>query len=177
MELNMNREQIEKYIEEYGRDIYSFCTYLTRNREDADDLYQQTILVTMQKNEIDDNNNPKSYLISIAANLWNNHKRKYLWRKKKADIVYLQSEDMECIADEGKSVYETFEKKDELENVLRLVDKLPEKMKIVILMHYMEDMSLDEISKALKIPTGTVKSRIFQAKAKLRERMNINHEG
>ncbi len=172
----MNREQIEKYIYEYGRDVYSFCTYLTRKKEDADDLYQQTFLVVIQKSDLDDDKNPKSYLISIAANIWNNHKRKYLWRKKKADIVYLQSEDMESIADEGESTCETVVKHDEMETVRKFVDQLPDKMKIVVLMYYMEELSVDEIAKALNIPIGTVKSRMHQAKARLRERLDEYNE-
>lgn len=33
----MDREIVQKYIEEYGKDIYSFCVYLTRSSEKADD--------------------------------------------------------------------------------------------------------------------------------------------
>ena len=59
--------------------------------------------------------------------------------------------------------------------VRNLVDKLPDKYRMVILMFYMEEMSLNEISDALKIPEGTVKSRLHQAKSRLKERM-INYE-
>jgi len=46
---------------------------------------------------------------------------------------------------------------------------------MVILMFYMEEMSLNEISDALGIPVGTVKSRLHQAKSRLKERM-ISYE-
>ncbi len=167
----MNLKQIEKYIKEYGKDVYSFCIYLTRNKEDADDLYQQTFLVAIEKNELDDDRNPKAYLVSIAANIWNNHKRKYLWRKKKADIVYLQGKDMEQIADEAETAYEELVRRDKIELVRKLVYELPDKMKVVILMRYMEELSVDEIAASLNIPSGTVKSRIHQAKERLRERL------
>lgn len=167
----MNPDKFEQYIEMYGRDIYSFCRYLTRNVEDADDLYQQTFLLAIQKDDIDENNNPKAYLTTIAVNIWNNHKRKYLWRKNKADVVYLQSEDLESIADTGDEIYEAVAKKEESEMVRKLVSELPEKLRVVVLMHYMENMSLEEISKALGVPEGTVKSRIYNAKAKLAERL------
>ena len=36
----MKSDILEKYIIDYGKDIYSFCVYLTRNRNEADDLYQ-----------------------------------------------------------------------------------------------------------------------------------------
>lgn len=175
MEKNMNLSRIEKYIEEYGKDIYSFCVYLTRNRHDADDLYQQTFLVVIEKDEIEENKNPKSYFISIAANLWNNQKRKYLWRKKKANIIYFQDDNQEQFAEAVETVEEQILKRDEMDNVRKLVDSLPDKMRIVILMYYMESMSVDEIASALKIPSGTVKSRIHQAKARLKERL-MNEE-
>ena len=60
---------IEYYISEYGKDIFSFCVYLTRNKDEAEDLYQQTFLVAIEKNDIDDGNNPKSYFIKIEANI------------------------------------------------------------------------------------------------------------
>lgn len=58
----MNSKKMEEYIEEYGKDVYSFCVYLTRSRQDADDLYQQTFLVAFEKNEIDEAKKPVSYL-------------------------------------------------------------------------------------------------------------------
>lgn len=167
----MNSDMLEKYIEEYGTDIYSFCVYLTRNRQDADDLYQQTFLVAVEKNEIDDSRNPRSYFISIAVNIWNNHKRKYLWRKKKANIIYLQDENLEQFTEGMETVEEQILIRDEMETVRKLVDDLPDKMRIVILMYYMENMSVDEIAEVLKIPSGTVKSRMHQAKNRLKERL------
>lgn len=41
----MNLMSLEKCIKEYGKDIYSFFVYLTRNRHDADELYQQTFSI------------------------------------------------------------------------------------------------------------------------------------
>lgn len=172
----MNSNTMEKYIKEYGKDVYSFCLYVTRNKEHADDLYQQTFLVALEKGDIDDTGNPKSYLISIAVNLWNNQKRKYLWRKKKANIIYFQDEDLTQLADGAATVEETVVKQDEIEMVRSLVNKLPDKMRIVILMYYMENMSIEEIATALHIPSGTVKSRMHQAKSRLKEGM-IQYEG
>jgi len=168
----MSTEQLEQYITEYGKEVYSFCSYLTMNKDDADDLYQQTFLTAFQKDNIQDELNPKAYLNSIAANLRNNQKRKFLWRRNKADIVYLQSEDMEALADDSQSVSAEIEKQDEIASVRKLVAELPEKMRVVVLMFYMEEMTIEEISAALKIPEGTVKSRLHQAKEKLKVRFD-----
>lgn len=172
----MDSTMLEKCILDYGKDVYSFCLYMTRNKETAEDLYQQTFLVAVEKGELDENRNPKSYLISIAANLWNNQKRKYLWRKKKANVVYFQDEDLTKLSSDDETVEETIVKQDEVELVRSLVNKLPDKMRIVILMYYMEEMSVDEIAKALHIPSGTVKSRMYQAKNRLKGGM-VQYEG
>ncbi len=172
----MDSTMLEKCILDYGKDVYSFCLYMTRNKETAEDLYQQTFLVAVEKGELDENRNPKSYLISIAANLWNNQKRKYLWRKNKANVIYFQDEDLTKLSSDDETVEETIVKQDEMELVRSLVNQLPDKMRIVILMYYMEEMSVDEIAKALHIPSGTVKSRMHQAKNRLKEGM-VQYEG
>lgn len=172
----MDREMIKRLIEDYGKEIYSFCVYLTRSREKADDLYQDTFLVAMEKESIDENNNPKAYLITIATNLWRNQKKKYAIRKQKANVVYLNDENLERLDVDKESIEEKLVREDEVLLVRELVNKLPDKQRIAILMFYMEEMKLDEIAKALKIPLGTVKSRLNQAKSKLKERMNKYEE-
>lgn len=79
----MRQEELEQYIREYGRDLYSFCRSVTWNLEEAQDLYQDTFLKLY---EIGDRlvtlNNPKSYLMGIAVNLYRNEKRKLSARRR-----------------------------------------------------------------------------------------------
>jgi len=85
--IKMEKQQLEKYIEEYGRDIYLFCKRLTGNKSTADDLYQETFLKLWELDNVNDAENPKSYLLGIAANLWKNQYRKQMWRKRIVDII------------------------------------------------------------------------------------------
>ena len=167
----MNNMDAEYYVKEYGKGLYSFCLYSTRSKEAADDLYQQTFLVALEKDEIEREANPRSYLITIAMNLWRNQMRKTAWRKKIADISYLGEEELAQIADRGRSVEEEVQKRQEEMIVRKNVLKLPDKLRVVILLYYMEDMSVEEIALALKIPAGTVKSRMNKAKNVLKERL------
>lgn len=69
--------ELEQCIAEYGADIYSFCCCLTGRRQEADDLYQETFLRAVEKQKVlDAEENPKSYLLSIAVLLWKNQRRK-----------------------------------------------------------------------------------------------------
>ena len=164
-------DQIEHYINEYGKQIYSFCVYITGDRDAADDLYQQTFLVAIEKNEIREDQNPKSYLLSIAVNLWNNQRRKYLWRRKKVNVVFFEEGAEDQLMDRSPSVEDEAEQRDEINRIRQAVQTLPDKLRIVILMHFMEEMSVEEVARALEIPAGTVKSRIHKAKAVLREKL------
>ena len=71
----MHKQELETCINEYGKDVYSFCKYLASNSQDADDLYQDTFLTAMEQYErIDSTQNPKSYLLSIALRIWKTEK-------------------------------------------------------------------------------------------------------
>lgn len=168
----MEQDKLEYYVMKYGRDIYSFCVFLTKNRQEADDLYQDTFLRALEKNDINDRENPKSYLISIAINLWNNKKRKFIWRKQKVNVVYSYEEMyIEQIAADSFQTEELAMKRQELNEIRILVSELPEKMRMVVLMYYMEEMTVEEISRLLKISPGTIKSRLHHARKILKEKM------
>ena len=98
-----------------------------------------------------------------------------MWRKKKANIVYLENDDVQQLAENGETIEEKLIRRDEEELVRALVNRLPDKLRMVIIMYYMEDMAVDEIARALAISSGTVKSRLHQAKNKLKERL-MNYE-
>lgn len=67
----MTIQELEHCIALYGKDIYSFCMYLTNDRDSADDLYQDTFLeATKKMADIRYQDNPKSYLLSISIRLW-----------------------------------------------------------------------------------------------------------
>jgi RNA polymerase sigma-70 factor (ECF subfamily) len=58
----MTIQELEQCIALYGKDIYSFCRHLTKGKESADDLYQDTFLEAMKKiTAIRYGENPKSY--------------------------------------------------------------------------------------------------------------------
>ena len=89
----MDRIQLEQCIDEYGKDVYTFCSQITGNREEAEDLYQDTFLKAVElKGKIDYNNNPRSYLVSVALRIWKNRRRKFAWRKRIAEICAFTEE-------------------------------------------------------------------------------------
>lgn len=169
----MTKQELERCIEEYGKDIYSFCKYLTNNLLEADDLYQDTFLKAIEsKEKIEYGNNPKSYLLSIALRIWKNKKRKFAWRKRIADVQPIVDERDRNISESAEpSLEERMTSKEKDEIIRKAVNKLPEKFKIVVLLFYMEDLSTAQIAETVKIPIGTVLSRLHQARKILKKEL------
>ena len=154
-------------VDNYSEPIWRFCRSLTYSKEDAEDLFQETFLKAFEQlPKINASNNPKNFLFSTALYLWKSRKRRYARRNRLAPV---QSLDDETVANIGSNDIE-----DNIENnilaqedtriVRELVDALPEKFKIPIILHYTIEMSLPDIAAALKMPVGTVKSRLYKAR-------------
>ena len=173
----MEKHELEVCINEYGKDIYSFCRYLACNRQEADDLYQDTFLKAVEQGEkLELNSNPRSWLLSVALRIWKNRKRKYAWRNRIAPMQSVMEEKDEewpaaACAAEDASPEERVIVREETLAVRRAVDRLPERLKITVLLYYMEELPVKQIAAVMKIPSGTVLSRLHQARKLLKKEL------
>lgn len=175
----MELEDIENIIDEYGNVIYKFCIKLTQNKEDGEDLYQQTFLKAIElKSKLDKNKNPRSYLISISIKLWKNSVRKNARRETIAKSINIDQYESIEIKDTKVNTEQNIIKKEIEDEVNLVISKLEDKFKLPIIMYYTAEMSLEEIAKALKIPKGTVKSRLYKGRATIKKELEaIGYEG
>ncbi len=190
----MTNSELEQCIEAFGKDIYSFCIKLTGNREEADELYQDTFLKALEQREkLDMCGNPKSYLLSVAIRLWKNKRRKAAWRKRILKEQGLLEEGRQFtkgldsglspdtenffFAKQEAGPEEWVLEQEKLRLLQKCVDCLPQRQKIIVLLYYMEELSISQIGLALRIPEGTVKSRLFQARKKLQKEMEAAFYG
>lgn len=171
--------ELEQCIAAYGTEIYSFCLHLTGVRERADELYQDTFLVAMEhigQLHNDAGANPKSYLLSVAIRLWKNKRRKAAWRSRIAPEQSMDAPGGDVLgadAELTESIETEVLQAEERRCVRRAVLSLPEKYRIVILLFYMEELSIEEISAVQNIPKGTVKSRLHQARKLLKQQLEV----
>lgn len=168
---NMNKQFLEQIIAVYGSSIYSFCIYLTQNITEADDLYQNTFIKAIELDNLNLSINPKSYLLGIASNLWKNEKRKRLLRIKKVPQISFEELEQIYLANTTCSPQEMLEKAETAREVKQAVYNMEDNHKEVILLYYMEELSIAEIAGVLNIPQNTVKSRLFQARKQLKKQL------
>lgn len=176
----MTKQELTECIDRYGRDIYSFCRHLTGNVQEADELYQDTWLKIVELSEnIDFTGKVKSYCLSVALHIWKNKKRKFAWRKRIAAVQdYLDEEGQEYLQDNRPTSEERILAGERDQLVYQAVDQLPEKLKTAILLYYMEELSITQIAEVTKVPAGTVKSRLYQARKLLEKKLEgvLNEE-
>ena len=167
----MNKQLLEHYIEAYGTDIYSFCIRLTQNRELAEELYQDTFLAMCEKEDWKEEGNVKSYLLGITIKLWQNRKRKFAWRKRIAAEMPLSKEQGLEAFSADENLEQHMVSKEEQEAVWKAVYKLPEQLRIVILLYYMEDFKVAEIAEKLSLSISNVKSKLMRARRYLKQEL------
>lgn len=171
----MTKQELEKCIDVYGRDIYSFCRYVTGSMQEGEELYQDACLKVVELlDTIDSAGNVKAFWLSVAIRIWKNKRRKYAWRKRIAELQTAETEaGADCLRDQRLSAEEQMMEEEQNRMIRKAVDTLPDKLKTVVLLYYMEDLSLAEIAETAGIPEGTVKSRLHQARRILKKKLEV----
>lgn len=172
----LNTTELSELVNLHGKAIYGFCYQLAKNRADTDDLYQETFLKAMELcHKIDKDNNPKAFLISIAAKLWKNTRRKYAWRQRIAPTEELKDDGVSDYLFKDEVTPEDIVISNELRDAVQnAADNLSDKLKIPLYMYYTGGMSNEDIASALKIPLGTVKSRLHKARLAVKNILEVN---
>ena len=165
----MKPEELENLVDQYGNSLYKFCCKLASNKADADDLYQETFLRAVEQcHKIDKSNSPQGYLISISIYIWKSRRRKYARRQRLAPKVGLQ--DISILSDNYNLENDIVTQ--ELCNYVRTcVDCLDDKFRIPLYLYYTVEMTVEQIASTLRIPSGTVKSRLHKARALIKKRL------
>lgn len=166
----------ERDISPYVETLYSTALRMVSNPQDAEDLVQETYMKAYKYfNKFKQGTNLKAWLFKILKNTFINYYRK---RKKiPHQVELIEFEDN--IEDFSVSNIPTVQFSENLEDsdifsgldeeVKHALETLPEEYKAVITMSDIEGKSYREISKILKLPLGTVMSRLYRGRKSLEE--------
>ncbi len=142
---------------------------LTRNREDAEDLVQETHLKAFRHwHRFQPGTNLKAWLFKIMKNTFINLYRRQKAVPPQADFADLE-ENMEnhILAEPEKSPEDELMERCWDHEVLAAIKKLPHNYKVVVLLSDIEGYSYKEIAEILAIPLGTVMSRLYRGRRAL----------
>jgi len=144
--------------------LQSFAYSLTKNTEDARDLYQETAYRAITNREkFRPGTNLKAWLFTIMKNIFINNYRK----KVKANTIMDTTDNQYYINSGDNAIGNKAESSIMMKELTRMIDTLDESIRIPFLMHY-QGYKYQEIADHLDLPLGTVKSRIFFARKDLK---------
>ena len=159
-------------IRQYQSKLYSIAYGITLDREESLDIVQDVFLKVYQKiHAFREESSLSTWLHRITVNMCLNWKRRWM-RRFKWHHQPLEKEAGGDYPELGttETVPETLYEQKELQKILwEQLKGLPEEARAVFVLKEMEGLSYDDIAKILKIKTGTVSSRLFYARKKLKK--------
>lgn len=157
---------INQYIRQYGKRLYGLCLTLCASSFDADDLYQETWLKVVKCiGQYDETKSFEPWLTRICVNTYRNNLR----RMAKSPIFnyFSSNEEKDALFDNIPAAQETPD--NDYTALYRAVDRLPDKLRVTVILFYFRDMDIASAAQVLSIPIGTVKSRLNKARRLLKE--------
>ena len=157
--------------------VYTACLYLTRNKEDAEDLFQETFLRAFRFfHQFTPGTNCRAWLLTIMHNAFKNRapQQRRAARTLEFDGAVYEYErklvaDGEAGENDPAQLYQSQLVDPE---IIAALKSLPEEYRSTLLLVDIEDLSYEEAAKALGCPIGTVRSRLSRARRLLQKALS-----
>ena len=160
-------EKIESQLLALQGNMRNFAYSLTLNRDDAEDLLQDTTLKVLDNQEkFTENVNFKGWVLTIMKNIFINNYRKIVRNQTIID----KTEDFHLLNLPQNSGFDSPEGSYAIGEISNSIDAFPDEYRIPFSMH-IQGFKYEEIAQTMNLPIGTVKSRIFLARKKLQEQL------
>ena len=149
---------MEKLVKRWQRRLWYHAFRLTCDSQAAWDITQQCWLgIIKGLRKLHDPANFRAWAYGITTN------KSIDWIKKTRTVKHISIDEVEELQQKESGIKELFE-------------KLDIRKKIILSLYYFEQLSVPEISRVLKIPKGTVKSRLHKARKELKELWQKHYE-
>lgn len=159
--MDWTHEEFSAAVTQYSRVMFRAARSVLDSGADAEDAVGQAVLQAWQSlPQLRDKGAVRPWLVRIAVNC------AYAQRRRQGRVVSLDDLPQEPAAPEPPQGHGLWE----------AVCALPPERRVVVTLFYYEDMTVAEIAKCLRLPQGTVKSRLARARKQLKE-MLCGEEG
>lgn len=165
-----NSDAFRRIVEMYSEDLVNFVYYLCGDLNTAQDIVQDALIrIYKSRDNYRATGKFKTFLYTVTKNIWIDFVRRKYNSEVSLDDAKEEVSLKEFIDSGSSSPVEILSEREFREKLNTCINRLPEKHRIVVVMGFIEGMKYSEISEALGIPEGTVKSRIFNALNMLKE--------
>ena len=157
--------EFEAGLAEWSRLAFRVAYSVLRQREDAEDVAQEALTKAHRKlSQLRDRERLRAWLVRMAWRMAIDRRGSDLRRMVREQTAV----ELASPPDSGDIALST----ERTAQVWAQIDSLPEKLKIVVVLAAIEGHDLAQVGSMLGVPVGTVKSRLFEARRQLRERLS-----
>ncbi len=158
-------DAFERLLTLTEKQVYNTSLAILKNREDAEDVVQETYLKLWRCASSYRGGSPRAFLFGIVRNLSIDKLR----ARKRSPSQCGDEDALYSVPDNDPSPEEYVIRKLEIETVRLSLLELPDEYREIIVLRDIDGLTYDEISQMLSLPLGSVKSRLSRARDRLRE--------
>lgn len=155
---------MEDLVREHAQTVFRVAYSIVRNRDDAEDVVQETFLRATRHGSLDSIENHRSWLLKIA------------WRLAVDRIRRVREQPIEDVAEKLRSAEgpldEALSARQRTELLRHLIGTLPEELRQVIILTTVDEMSSADVAWVLGIPETSVRGRALRARQMLKQKLS-----
>lgn len=168
-------EAWRKLVDHLGQRVYSVAYHFSLKREDAEELTQEIFLKIFENLHRYDGSYPLlAWVVSLARNLCIDRYRR---KKRERSFRFVSDEAVAPLLRSDDDPAAQAIRKERAKLLFWALAEIPEDLAEILVLRDLEGMAYEEIGRALDLPDGTVKSRLFRARAEVARKVRERHEG
>ena len=165
-----NEDAIESLVRQYETDVFRLALSICNNATEAHEVTQETFIAALKAlRTYQEQKSFKAWLCTIAINTARSHLRKRrLTEKLRRTLTTLFTVDAQQISSPEEIAIQN-----EAEAALwKTLDELDERHRIVTILRYFHELSVNEIAEILSLREGTIHSRLHTARERLKDALD-----
>ncbi len=165
----MSNLEFAQHFNQQEQALNNFAYLLTKDREAANDLYQETAYKAFKNQSyFRSGTNMKAWLFTIMRNTFINQFR----NRRRRQMMQDRTEEMHLLNSGNRVIQNQGESEVTVKELQKMINGLEERIRTPFLLHY-QGYRYREIAKQLNSPVGTIKSRIYEARQQLRRKIEL----
>jgi RNA polymerase sigma-70 factor (ECF subfamily) len=162
-------------VDRFGQRIYSVAYHFTLKREDAEELSQEIFLKIFESLDRYNGSYPLiAWIVALARNLCIDRYRR---RKREQSFRFVTDEAVAPLLRSQEDPSSDAIRKERTKMLFWALSEIPEDLAEILVLRDLDGLAYEEIGQALELPDGTVKSRLFRARAEVARKIRERHEG
>ncbi len=161
-------------MDRFGSKVYAISYHFTLKREDAEELSQEIFLKLFENLDRYDGGFPLvAWILSVSRNLCIDRYRR---RKREKSFRFVTDDAVTALLKSEDDPAAMALKKERTQLLFSALAEIPEDLAEILILRDLNGLAYDEIGSALELPEGTVKSRLFRARAEVARKIRERHE-